>query len=441
MDQTSRYRKRRRRLVIVAAVLLALAIAAFALMWQPAIAPQPAAPAFDAATIAQGARLATLGNCAACHTVDPARPYAGGLAMTTPFGTVYSTNITPDSATGIGHWTQEAFARAMTKGIARDGHHLYPAFPYDHYSRLDPRDIEAIYAFFMTRDPVHAPARPNELAFPFGFRPLLAGWKMLFLNGAPVRSDPARSAAWNRGAYIVEALGHCSACHSPRNALGAEDRIHYLGGGEAEGWYVPALNDKSPSPIAWDTDSLTQYLRTGIAPEHAIAGGPMQDVTSSLAEADPAEVRSLAVYIVSLMGKPDPAIAAAAHAAAAKPVVLPPAPAGDGADARQMQLGATVYADTCARCHASGRAIGSGGALQLPAAIAVYDPDPRSLLHIIRDGVPPRDGEPGRWMPGFAEILTDEQLTALAAYLRRDAANQPAWPNLAAAVQKAKSTP
>jgi mono/diheme cytochrome c family protein len=427
-------------LVVVGAVLLAST-------WRPSIAARAgnAAQSFDPAQVLRGQRLSALGLCANCHTANPAAPFAGGFAVNTPFGVVYSTNITPDNATGIGSWTREAFVRAMKQGVARDGHHLYPAFPYDHYTRLDQHDIEAIYAFMSTRDPVHAPARANQLTFPFGFRPLLAGWKLLFLDSSPVPADPAKGAEWNRGAYIAQALGHCAACHSPRNAFGAVDTHHYLGGGEAESWYVPALNAASPSPIEWDVDSLTQYLRTGIAPKHAIAGGPMQAVTSSLAEAEPAEVRSLATYIVSLMGKPKPAIAAAANAAASRPasdpVALSPAAAGDSVEARQLQLGASVYFDTCARCHAGGRTVGSGGALQLPAAIALYDPDPRSLIHIIRDGVPPREGEPGRWMPGFADILTDQQVTALAAYLRRHGANQPAWPNLAAAVQKAKSTP
>lgn len=430
------------RRVVLAWVVLCLIL--LALTWRPSIPRAPAGNVprmFEPALVQRGARLAALGLCANCHTATPTAPFAGGFPVSTPFGVVYSTNITPDNATGIGGWTQAAFARAMTKGVARDGHHLYPAFPYDHYARLDARDIEALYAFMMSRDPLYAPAHANALRFPFGLRPLLAGWKVLFLEGAPVRADPANSAQWNRGAYIAQALGHCSACHSARNALGAEDRTRYLGGGEAEGWYVPALNDKSPSPIAWDQDSLTAYLRSGIAPNHAVAGGPMQAVTSSLGQADPAEVHALALYIVSLMGKPDPAIAAAARAAASHPVVLPPAAPGESVEARQLQLGATVYADACARCHAGGRTVGSGGALQLPAAIALYDPDPRSLLHIVRDGIPPREGEPGRWMPRFAEILTDQQVTALAAYLRRYGANQPAWPTLGEAVQKVKATP
>lgn len=425
--------RRHRRLWVGAWAIVLLGLAALAATWRPAIAPRPegvAAP-FDATLVARGANLAALGLCANCHTAKPNAPYAGGFAIATPFGTVHSTNITPDRATGIGTWTQTAFARAMQRGIARDGSHLYPAFPYDHYTRLQGADITALYAYFMTRPAIRAPAVPNDLVFPLGFRPLLAGWKWLFLDPGPVPAQSGHSAAWQRGAYIANALGHCSACHSPRNALGAVDNKQFLGGGEAEGWYAPALNARSPSPIAWTEDSMTAYLRTGIAPMHAMAGGPMQAVSASLGQADPADVRALANYIVAGMGKPDAAIEARARAAATQPVVLPPAPPGDTVAAQELQRGSRIYQDACARCHAGGRTAGSGGALQLPAAIAVYDPDPRSLIRIVRDGIAPGPGEPGRWMPGFAGILTDAQVTALAAYLRHSAARQPPWPDLA----------
>jgi mono/diheme cytochrome c family protein len=426
---------------IPALVLVVAAVAAFG--WRPAIAPLPdgAQPAFDAALVRRGAHLAAIGQCASCHTVNPAAPYAGGLPIPTPFGTVYSTNITPDRETGIGNWTGVAFMRAMQVGIARDGQHLYPAFPYDHYTKLDERDIQALYAFMMTRDPLHAPAPQNSMRFPFGFRPLLAGWKLLFLDRSPVRPELTRGAEWNRGAYLADALGHCGDCHTPRNAFGAEDKRRYLGGGEAEGWYVPPLNASSPSPLPWTVGHLDLYLRTGIAPGHAIAGGPMQGVTTNLGEAEAADVRALAVYIASVMGKPDPAVAATVREAVSKPTSLPPAAPGDSAAQRQLQLGATVYADTCARCHDQGRTISSGGALQLQAAVTLYDPDPGSLIRIIRDGIQPPDGHPGRCMPAYAEILTDEQVIALAAYLRRYGANAAPWPQLAEAVQKAKSPP
>ena len=420
-------------LVVTSVILLAST-------WRPAIAPRPghATPAFAPALVQRGANLAALGLCANCHTTRPNAPFAGGFAIATPFGTVHSTNITPDRDTGIGAWTEPAFARAMLHGVARSGSHLYPAFPYDHYTRLQPDDVSALYAYFMTRDPIRAPAVPNDLVFPLGFRPLLAGWKLLFLDEEKVVPQPAQSLAWNRGAYIAQALGHCTACHSPRNTLGAVDTKRFLAGGEAEGWYAPALNRASPSPIAWNQDSMTAYLRSGIAPAHAMAGGPMQAVTASLAQADPADVRALAGFIVAQMGQPAPAIEARARAAASHPVVLPPAPAGDTPVALQLQLGRRVYEDACARCHASGRTAGSGGALQLPAAIAVYDPDPRSLIRIVRDGIAPGPFEPGRWMPGFAGILDHTQITALAAYLRHGAARQPPWPDLAEQVAKAE---
>lgn len=425
------------------AVLLLVIGAAAALSWRPAIAPLPTgAPAvFDAALVQRGARLAAAGLCASCHTADAAAPYAGGVPIATPFGVVYSTNITPDRATGIGAWPEAAFARAMRAGVSRDGHLLYPAFPYTHYTRLAAGDIQALYAFVMGRQALRAPARRNSMTFPFGFRPLLAGWNLLYLDRSPVRTEPTRDATWNRGAYLAQALGHCSACHSPRNGLGAEERKRYLGGGEVEGWYAPALNAGSPSPLPWTVDALDAYLRTGIAADHAIAGGPMQDVTADLAAADPGDTRALATYIVALMGKPNAALAARAGAALRSRAPLPPAAAGDSGEARQLQLGAAVYADACARCHDGGRAIVSGGALQLPAAIALYDPDPRSLVHIILDGVTPRDGQAGRWMPAFADILSDGQVIALAAYLRRAGAQAPPWSNLPAAVQKARNPP
>lgn len=414
------------RIILLAVILLALTL--LACTWRPALPVRPdgAAASYDTALVTLGANLSALGLCANCHTARPSAPFAGGFPVVTPFGTVYSTNITPDRRTGIGDWTEAAFARALQDGVARDGSHLYPAFPYDHYTRLAPADIHALYAYFMTRDAIDAPARANDLAFPLGFRPLLAGWKWLFLDRTPVAGHAGQSADWNRGAYVAQALGHCAACHSPRNALGAVDQRRYLGGGAADGWYVPALNARSPSPIAWTTDSMTAYLRTGIAPQHAMAGGPMQAVTASLANADAADVRALATYIVSQMGNPPSQVEQRALAATRQPVVLPTPPAGNS----QLALGHRVYQDACARCHAAGRTAGSGGALQLPAAVALYDPDPRSLIRIVRDGIGPGPGEPGRWMPAYAGILDTEQLTALAAYLRHSAA-QPPWPDLA----------
>lgn len=424
-------RHRRLWLALLALVVL-FALAAVAIMWHPAFPPtRGAAPAFDEATIVHGQRLAAVGTCAACHTVDPARPFAGGRALATPFGTVYSTNITSDARTGIGRWSEAAFTRTLREGVARDGHQLYPAFPYDHYTRLAQDDIHALYAYFATRPAIDAPAHENKMTFPFGFRPLVAFWNILYLKRAPVPTDPARSAAWNRGAYLSEALGHCTACHTPRTRLGGTDFARHLDGGEAEGWYVPALNAHSPSPLPWTQAQLVDYLRTGMATDHAVAGGPMQSTVENLRLADPADVDAIATYIHSYLTQ------APLRPTRAQQAGSLPAPAATDPDLQRMQAGYAVYADSCARCHDLGRGAGSGGALQLQKAVALYDPDPRSLIHIVRDGIAPPDGEPARWMPAFGAILGDDQTAALAAYLRRYGAGQPQWDHIDDKVKKA----
>jgi len=428
-------RRRRYKWWLAGAVLLVLAVAAWAIMWRPALPEQtPAAPTrFDSAQVTRGANLARLGMCAACHTADLAKPFAGGLALETPFGTVYSTNITPDTSTGIGAWSEEAFTRAMRKGVARDGSLLYPAFPYNHYTKLAQDDIAALYAFFMTRPALDAPARENRMTFPFGFRPLVGFWNLLYLDESPVRQDARQSAEWNRGAYVADALAHCTACHTPRTVLGGPDIRRQFDGGEAEDWYAPALNAKSPSPLPWTHAHLNDYLRTGIAPGHAVAAGPMQDVVMSLAQADPNDVRALATYIHGYLAQ-----APARATPATKPGSLP-APADNDADLARMRLGHETYVMACARCHDAGRTPTSGAALPLQQAVALYDPDPRSLIHIVREGIMPPDGEPGRWMPGYATMMNDDQLTALAAYLRRYGANAEPWEDLEDSVKKAKA--
>ncbi len=203
-----------------------------------------------------GAELAAVGNCVVCHTAPGGRPFAGGLALPTPFGTIYSTNITPDPETGIGRWSEAAFQRSMREGVDRQGRHLYPAFPYDHYTRVSDEDNRALYAYLMTREPVSAEPPANELPFPLNVRMVLAGWKLLFLREGAYEPDPAQSAEWNRGAYLAEGLGHCGACHSPRNAFGAvKTGEDHLAGGESEGWTAYALNHASPAPIPWDVDA------------------------------------------------------------------------------------------------------------------------------------------------------------------------------------------
>ncbi|NNG22798.1 c-type cytochrome [Telluria aromaticivorans] len=414
------------------AALVLLALAAFFLMWRPALEPQAAPARIDTALVERGANLSRLGMCAACHTADPARPFAGGLALNTPFGTVHSTNITPDARTGIGLWSEEAFTRAMRQGVSRDGRLLYPAFPYNHYAQLAQDDIRALYAYVMTRPALSVPARENDMAFPFGFRPLVAFWNLLYLDDAPWQADRRQSAQWNRGAYVANALAHCTACHTPRTMLGGPDLTRQLDGGDAEDWYAPALNANSPSPLPWTREQLLHYLRSGIAPDHAIAAGPMQDVVVNLGQADPNDLAAVATYIHSFLAQA-PARATPAN----RPGSLPVPAAGDP-DGQQMRVGYEIYAMACARCHDAGRDASSGSALPLQKAVALYDPNPRNLIHLIREGVAPPAGEPGRSMPGFATMLDDAQVTALAAYLRRYGAGAAAWPDLEDSIQKVR---
>ena len=435
-------------IALLAAVALALL---FALAWHrslPTIDPPPRA-GFDPARVRAGAELAAIGNCAGCHSVAGGASFGGGVAVATPFGTIYSSNITPAAEAGIGAWSEAAFVRALRQGVSRDGHLLYPAFPYDHFTHLSDADIGALYAFFMTRDPADAVPPPNRLVFPLQFRPLLAGWNLLFLDPGPKPAQASRDAEWNRGAYLADALAHCAACHSPRNELGAERRGMPFAGGLAEGWQAPALDAASPSPVTWTTDALASYLASGLAADHAIAAGPMQDVAHSLSRANEADVRAMAVYMASVMGPATPerqAREAAARQKAAQPALAalaakpaPAAAAAQPAQAAQLTLGAQVYQDSCARCHDLGRQPSSSGALRLPLAVALQLPEPDNLLRIVREGVHPPPGFAGRWMPAFEGALSDAQIEALALWLRQQATDQPPWPALAQAVQKTRS--
>ena len=326
--------------------------------WPSPIAAVEAPPrqAFDKAVIERGARLADIGGCVGCHTVPGGMPYAGGVPLATLFGTIYGTNITPHPLDGIGGWPEQAFDRAMREGIDRDGRHLYPAFPYPHFTMLSDEELHALYAYIMTRTPVQSAAPTNDLRFPFNVRSFLVLWNALYLRRDPYRADPAQSAQWNRGAYLVQSLGHCGVCHSPHDALGAEDRKHPLAGGTAEGWYAPPLNERSPSPLPWTVDQLTSYLRQGIADQHAIAGGPMQGVVQDLAQAPADDVRAMAVYIVSLMGATTHEREARTGASLALSSRHESDPAAirsirQSAPADPAQSGPAIYHGSCAGCH------------------------------------------------------------------------------------------
>jgi len=410
-----------------------LALIAVAAAMCSACAAEPLAPvaaptraSFDPSLIAKGAQLAAIGNCRVCHTAEGGKSFAGGRPIETPFGTFYGTNITPDPDTGIGGWSEQVFVRALREGLDRDGRHLYPAFPYEYYTRLTDEDIHALYAYIATREAVHAQNRPHELRAPFNIRALVATWKAIYFERAPFRPDPARDAQWNRGAYLVNGLGHCGACHTPRGALGAEKKDRPFSGGIAEGWHGPALDARSPAPVPWTAEQLFKYLRTGLDDVHAIAAGPMDPVVRNLARAPEEDVRAMAAYLEALAGPPSAERRKKADAALAQ------AKAGSRANGR----GAEIYAGTCAACHDRGREAGSGGALPLGLGTAMTIPTSSNLLRITLEGIAPPEGQPGRAMPGFADALTDGQVKDLAAYIRSEFGRAPAWPDVEQELRK-----
>jgi len=429
----------------VVALLLVTAFVAYA--WRPSIAPveQPSPSSFDAALVAKGEALARIANCNTCHTAEDGQSYAGGRPLKTPYGTIYGTNITPDPDTGIGRWPEEAFTRALREGVSREGRHLYPAFPYDHYALMPDEDVRALYAFMMTRDPVRSDVPANDLRFPFNVRMLVSAWKALYFDPAAPATDPAQSAEWNRGAYLVEGPAHCGSCHTPRNMLGAEKKRKELAGGEAEGWHAPAINAASASALPWSAEALYQYLRYGYAAKHPIAAGPMAEVVRNLSAAPEPEVRAIAAYIASSTGedtaerkqRADQILARVESDARAR-AAEPAAPEAGGA-APQGPAGRGIYAGACASCHDSGRLAGSSGtALHLTLSSSVHLPTPRNVIRIILDGISPPAGERGPMMPGFAGALTDEQLVALTRYLRSEFARGPPWRDVEDEMRKAQ---
>jgi mono/diheme cytochrome c family protein len=410
-------------LLTIAIALVLVLVGGFAVAWHPALPPVATNPQrFEPTEIARGESLAHIGNCAGCHTADGGRPFAGGRPLPTPFGTVFATNITPDPDTGIGRWSLDAFRRAMRQGVAQDGTNLYPAFPYDHFTQAADADIDALYTFFMTRQPVVAHTPANRMDLPFGFRPLLAVWNLLYLREGPLADDPAQGKEWNRGRSLVAGLAHCGACHTPRNALGAERRDHVLDGAWIEGWYAPPLNANSPAVWPWSADELFVYLRTGLGSTHAVAAGPMGRVTRELAEAREDDVRAIATYIASLMAN--------APAAQATP---PPADKGNTVDSSHLE-GAALFAGACAVCHEPGAPMMQEGRPSLAWGTALHEDTPNNTLQIIVHGLPLPVGRAGPLMPGFGTSFSDQQLAAVAAYLRARYTDKPSWPDIPQAV-------
>ena len=431
------------RILLGLVVVLILAFVGFyAWTWRgamPALAAAPATSSFPPAEIKRGGQLASVGNCTACHTVPGGKPYAGGLPIATPFGTIYATNITPDTETGIGAWQEDAFRRAMREGVGRKGTHFYPAFPYDHFTLTNDNDISAIYAFLMTREPVRQENTPPQIAFPLNWRLFAAAWQMLFLHQGPYQPDTARNAEWNRGAYLVEGLAHCGACHTPRNALGAEEKGKRFGGGVAENWTATALNESSPAPVPWTEEQLYAYLRTGFADQHGYAAGPMQPVVASLQHIPEADVRAIAAYLASFEGPRNQAArqkqAKTGLSFAQERVFKVPAVEGGNATTgtgggQSNSEGAIIFAGACATCHHEGGRLPVSRPIPLALSSTVNDASPTNFVRIVLEGIHPPAGAGGPIMPGFAGALTNQQIVALANFVRQQFSQKPAWQNI-----------
>jgi mono/diheme cytochrome c family protein len=418
---------------VLVALVIGGAVAAFAIGWRPAIAAidPPAPQSFDTALVKRGRDLAAIGNCNDCHTVRGGKDFAGGLPVPTPFGTIFSSNITPDAETGIGRWPEAAFRRAMRSGVDRDGRHLYPTFPYDHFTNVTDEDDRALYAYLMTREPVRAPARANQLPFPLDRRAVIAGWKLLFLRRGTYQPDGTKSAEWNRGAYLVEGLAHCGACHTPRNLLGAERASAQFAGGDVDNWHAYAINAQSSAPVPWDADALSAYLRDGWHPDHGVARGPMAQVVSNLSSVPPNDVRAIATYMAGVSGVPAP------DRKRRLEEVLAQARSPAEQASKTNAVGASIYAAACATCHETGRPLPYGG-VNLALSTAISSPDPRNAINIVLSGVRAVEGERSPIMPGFAASMNDDQISALLRYLRARFSNQPEWTGVAKTVADAR---
>ena len=402
--------------VLGVAAVAVVALLAFA--YRPALAPiaPPASTSFPAELVATGEMLAGAGNCINCHTAPGGPANAGGKLIHTRVGRFYSPNLTPDAETGIGAWSEAAFTRALREGVSRDGHHLFPVFPYTHYAQLADADIKALYAYFMTRPAVTAPNRPNTILFPLDIRPLQAVWKALLFTPGPYHPDHGHDARWNRGAYLAEAVAACADCHTDRNGVGAEQAGHPYAGATIEGWYATSL-DISPSPARWTEDEFFAFLRRGESPPHGAAMGPMRTVVRDLRKLPDEDLRAMATYFISLnrpSGRaPEPDIARA---------LSPVPPATD-----EQKHGETLYLQSCASCHGAPGQPPTVAHSPLGLNEALWNPDrPFNVLLAMLDGIDGHDGLPSA-MPSFRDRLSNDDLVAIAGYLRSSYTTLPQW--------------
>jgi mono/diheme cytochrome c family protein len=363
----------------------------------------------NAAQLRQGQYLVRMGDCLSCHLRAGGEPFAGGLGLNTPFGVIYSSNITSDPTNGIGNWTPDQFYKAMHNGIGGRGQHLYPAFPYPWFRNLERADVDALLAYLKTTRPVAYKPPGNDLIFPMNIRFMVSFWNVLALRDTPQSQPPAGAAAdWRRGETLVRGAGHCTACHTARNMLGADKKGHDFQGGVLDAFVAPDLTGNPRTGLGrWSVDDITQYLKTG-RNKLASAGGPMGDVvTYSTSLITDEDRHAIAVYLKTLPASPDADIAAA-----------------DGA---ALKRGAAIFSDACTGCHLE-NAVGQPTFFPpLGNNAVVQQNDPTSVIHIILAGmrVGPSPTRPSPLtMPSFAWKLTDEQVADVGTYIRNSWGNR-----------------
>jgi mono/diheme cytochrome c family protein len=361
-----------------------------------------------AEVIAQGKALTDTADCAGCHTADPAKPFASGKPIETPFGEIYSPNLTPDRDTGIGAWSEEDFYRALHDGVAPDGSRYYPAFPYPNFTKITRDDALAIRAYLATLAPIRSVTPPPRLRWPLNHRVVMRGWNLLFFRSGTFENNPEKSEEWNRGAYLVEGVAHCGTCHTPKNAFGADSRDRLYVGAFVQGWFAPRLDGAMRSGLkSWSVEDIVEYLQSG-RNGRSHAGQLMADVvvdsTSLMRDAD---LRAIAIYLKDL-----PALAP-------EPTVTRPPQAS-------MTSGAAIYARACTACH---EANGEGAPRiypPLPGNANLQSADPSSTVQIILDGAQTvtTPHAPGKGsMPAYAEQLSDQQIADVANYIRNSWGN------------------
>ncbi|MEN4936917.1 cytochrome c [Stenotrophomonas sp. TWI1151] len=376
--------------------------------------------------VERGRYLSVAADCVACHTSPKqGKPYAGGYAIASPLGEIWASNITPSTSHGIGNYTEADFAKAVREGVRKDGAHLYPAMPYTSYAKLTDEDIHALYVYFMQAvAPVGEEARTTELPFPFSVRSSMAVWNLLFLDKTPFKPDPAQSAQWNRGAYLVEGLAHCSSCHSPRGLMMQEVGGKAFAGGSLGDWYAPNITSHPISGIGgWTDDELAQYLKTGRAEGKGQAGGGMAEaVTNSLSKLRDEDISAIVTYLrtVPAVADKDATRAAFAWGDAA---TAPGEPAIRGTDA-PIASGAVLYSGLCASCHGSrGEGSNDGYYPSLVHNSTVGMVRPQNLVATIIGGIDREVDSEHVLMPHFSEgsyvqALSDADIAAVATYVR-----------------------